>query len=143
MGGWLKDKIINFVKDKIPGPIRSALGIKSPSKVAALLGKQVPAGLAQGIDANAAMVAKAASNMADKAIVGMTSPLYDPSVAFSGGAGIGSAGGPGVSNSNTTQSVNIQKIVLGDESAVKEFFKQLNSDTIKLGMGLTPNQGAV
>jgi phage-related protein len=46
MGGWLKDKIVGFVKDKIPGPIKSALGIKSPSRVAAALGKQIPAGLA-------------------------------------------------------------------------------------------------
>lgn len=142
MGGWLKDKIIGFVKDKIPGPIKSALGIHSPSKVAAALGMQVPRGLAEGIDATSGLVSKAATNMANNAIVGMTSPLYDPSVAFGSANGVG-AGGPGVSNSNTTQSVNIQKIVLGDESAVKEFFKQLNQDTIKVGMGLTPNQGAL
>lgn len=141
MGGWLKDKIINFVKDKIPGPIKSALGIHSPSKVAALLGKQVPAGLAQGIDANSAIVAKAADNMANKAIADITSPLYSASMAFGGGAGIG-AGGAGVSNNTQNQSVNIQKIVLGDESAVKEFFRQLNRDTIYVDMGMTPNQGA-
>ena len=141
MGGWLKDKIINFVKDKIPGPIRSALGIHSSSKVAAMLGKQVPAGLAQGIDANSSMVAKAADDMANKAIVGMTSPLYSPSVAFGGVNGVG-AGGAGVSNNNQTQNVNIQKIVLADESAVKEFFRQLNRDTIYVDMGMTPNQGA-
>jgi len=142
MGGWLKDKIIGFVKDKIPGPIKSALGIHSPSKVAALLGRQVPAGLAQGIDANSAMVAKAASNMADKAIVGMTSPLYDPSVAFSGGYGVGAIGGAGVSNNTRNQTTNIEKVVLGDETAVKEFFRQLNRDTIYVDMGMTPNQGA-
>lgn len=141
MGGWLKDKIINFVKDKIPGPIRSALGIKSPSRVAAALGKQIPAGLAQGIDANSAMVAKAANSMADKAIVGMTSPLFNSSVAFGGGAGVG-GGAAGGNTSNTNQSVNIEKVVLGDESAVKEFFRQLNQDTINVGMGLTPKQGA-
>jgi hypothetical protein len=38
--------------------------------------------------------------------------------------------------------VNIQKVVLGDESAVKEFFRQLNRDTIYVDMGMTPNQGA-
>lgn len=142
MGGWLKDKIINFVKDKIPGPIRSALGIHSPSKVAAALGMQVPAGLAKGIDANSSMVAKAADDMANKAIVGMTSPLYSPSVAFGGVNGVG-AGASGVNNNTQTQNVNIQKVVLGDESAVKEFFRQLNRDTIYVDMGLTPNQGAI
>lgn len=141
MGGWLKDKIMGFVKDKIPGSIQSALGIKSPSRIAAALGKQVPAGLAQGIDANSDMVARAANSMADKAIVGMTTPLVDSSIAFGGINGVGS-GGAGSSNNTTNQSVNIQKIVLGDESAVKEFFRQLNRDTINVDMGMTPNQGA-
>lgn len=142
MGGWLKDKIIDFVKDKIPGPIKSALGIHSPSKVAAALGMQVPAGLAKGIDATSGMVSKAATDMANNAIVGMTSPLYDPTLAFGGINGIGS-GGQGGNISNTKQDVTIGQIVLSDQSAVKEFFKQLNQDTINVGMGLTPNQGAV
>lgn len=141
MGGWLKDKIINFVKDKIPGPIKKALGIDSPSKVAALLGAQVPRGLAQGIESTTGLVAKAADKMANKAIVGMTTPLVDPSIAltvsgYAAGAGVGG-------NTTTNQSVNIQKIVLGDESAVKEFFRQLNRDTIYVDMGMTPNQGAM
>lgn len=140
MGGWLKDKIIGFVKDKIPGPIKSALGIHSPSRVAAALGKQVPAGLAQGIDKNSDIVAKAATDMANQAIVGMTSPAVDASVAFGGGAGV--TGGIGAGSTTNNQSVNIQKVVLGDESAVKEFFRQLNRDTIYVDMGMTPNQGA-
>ena len=141
MGGWLKDKIVGFVKDKIPGPIKSALGINSPSKVAAALGMQVPRGLAAGIDSTADMVSKAATNMANNAIVGMTSPLYDPSVAFSGGSGV-LAGGGQVGNTTTDKSVHIEKVVLADESAVKEFFRQLNRDTIFVDMGMTPNQGA-
>lgn len=142
MGGWLKDKIISFVKDKIPGPIKKALGISSPSKVAAALGKQVPAGLAMGIDATSDMVAKAANSMADKAIVSMTDPLFSASTAFGGANGVG-AGGAGVNNSNTSNTTEIQNVYLGSEGAVKQFFKELNQDTIKLGMGLTPNQGAV
>jgi phage-related protein len=140
MGSWLKDKVVSFVKDKIPGPIKSALGIHSPSKVAALLGKQVPAGLAQGIVSNSSMVAKAAGDMADKAIAGMAVPLVNPSMAFGGVNAVGSAGG----NNNTTnnRSVNIQKVVLASEGAVKEFFNELNRDTIYLDMGMTPHQGA-
>ncbi len=141
MGGWLTGKIIGFVKDKIPGPIKSALGIHSPSKVAAGLGEQVPRGLAQGIEATSGLVGKAANDMANQAIVGIGSPLVDASLAFGGISGASTSSG--AANSNTTnQSVTIQKIVLGDESAVKEFFKQLNSDIISVGMGITPNQGA-
>jgi len=138
MGGRLKDKITGIAKDKIPGPIKSALGIHSPSRVAAQLGMQVPRGLAKGIEATSGLVGKAADNMANQAISSIATPLVDPSVAF------GASGGSlpyGLGNSTTNQSVSIQKIVLGDESAVKEFFKQLNQDTINVGMGMTPNQG--
>jgi len=140
MGGWLTSKIIQFVKDKIPGPIKKALGIASPSKVAAALGEQVPRGLAKGIDATSSLVSKAATSMADQAISGIASPLVSPSVAFGSNGAYGS-GGTG-NTTTTTQSVSIQKIVLGDESAVKAFFKELNQDTINVGMGMTPNQGA-
>jgi len=68
MANWLKDKIIKFVTDKIPGAIKGALGIHSPSKVADLLGRQVPRGLAQGIQKTSGLVSKAASSMADQAI---------------------------------------------------------------------------
>ena len=80
MGGWLKDKVISFVRDKIPGPIRDALGIHSPSRVAAALGKQVPAGLAQGIYKGTGMVEKAAINMANSAIATMAPSTLNPSL---------------------------------------------------------------
>lgn len=139
MGNWIKDKVVNFVKDKIPGPIKKALGISSPSKVAAALGVQVPAGLAQGIDKASGLVEKAAINMADSALAGITGPTINPSLAF--GTSVGALGS-GSGNSTTNQQVSINKIVLGDESAVKEFFRQLNQDTINVGMGITPAQGA-
>jgi len=141
MGGWLKDKVIGFIKDKIPGPIKSALGIHSPSRVAAMLGMQVPRGLAQGIDATSDLVAKSADSMANKAIASMTAPLVNPSLAFGGVNGVGANGGQG-GNTTTDKSVHIQKVVLADESAVKEFFRQINRDTIYVDMGMTPNQGA-
>lgn len=139
MGGWLKDKIVGFVKDKIPGPIRDALGIKSPSRVAAALGKQVPAGLAMGINKNGAVVSQAATNMANNAIASIGSPIVDAGVAF----GVTAAGGTtGVGGGNSTQNVNIANVNLGSDSAVREFFRLLNQDTINVGMGITPAQGA-
>lgn len=140
MGGWLVDKITGWVKNMIPGPIKKALGIHSPSRVAAGLGEQVPRGLAKGIEEKSGLVANAADDMANKAIVGMTAPLA-PSMSFGAVSGVTPSVGGG--NNTTNQSVSIQKIVLGDESAVKEFFRQLNQDTISVGMGITPNQGAM
>jgi hypothetical protein len=61
---WVKDKIIGLIKDIIPGPIKSILGISSPSKVAAELGRWVPLGLAQGIEGTSATVARASAQLA-------------------------------------------------------------------------------
>lgn len=83
MGSWLKDKIVGFVKDKIPGPIRDALGIHSPSRVAAALGVQVPRGLAEGIYKGTSAVEKAAVNMANSALATLTSPAMSPSMSGS------------------------------------------------------------
>lgn len=139
MGNWLKDKLISFVKDKIPGPVRKALGISSPSKVFAAIGREIPRGAAKGVDQTSGLVQKAVTNMADSAINGMISPVVSPSATFSANGALAGASG---NVSNTSQTVSIDKIVLGDQGAVKEFFKQLNQDTINVGMGLTPIQGA-
>jgi hypothetical protein len=61
---WIKDKIIGLIKDIIPGPIKSILGINSPSKVAAELGRWVPLGLAQGIEQTSGAVARASTQLA-------------------------------------------------------------------------------
>lgn len=141
MGGWLKDKITDFVKDKIPGPIKSALGIHSPSKVAAGLGREVPAGLAQGIDQNSAVVGQAASNMANDAIASMTGSDLSASMTANATVSGGIAGGASGGLSDNSRHYTIYPM-LGSADAVKEFFKQLNQDNINVSMGITPVQGA-
>lgn len=140
LGGWIKDKIIGFVKDKIPGPVKKVLGINSPSKLFESFGKNVDEGMALGINKHAGKVERSVNQMADQAIAGMAGTSINPTVGIRGSASLGgavaSAGG------NTTQTVSIQNVVLGDANAVKEFFKQLNQDTINVGLGLTPAQGA-
>lgn len=139
MGDWIKDKIISFVSDKIPGPVKKVLGISSPSKLFAEFGRNIDEGLVRGIDKHAGKVENAVNNMANSAIAGMVQPSINPTLAFgTTGASAGGAGG-GITN----QAVNINKIVLSDETAVKEFFRQLNQDTMNVGRGITPNQGAV
>lgn len=140
MGGWLKDKIIGFVADKIPGPVKKALGINSPSKLFAGFGKNIDQGLAQGVEKHAGMVERSVNNMANQAISGMVGSDLNTSVTATGllAGNMQAVGSQGESN----QTVTIGTVVLGDQSAVKEFFKQLNQDTMNVGMGLTPNQGA-
>lgn len=139
LGNWLKDNIINLVKDKIPGPVKKVLGINSPSKLFAGFGKNIDEGLAQGVSKHAGMVEKSVTNMAESAMSGVVKPAINPAVAFGTTGGFGPGSGP---TSNTNQTVSIGNVVLGDQSAVKEFFKQLNQDTINVGMGITPIQGA-
>lgn len=51
MGGWLKDTLIGWVDDVIPGPIADALGIGSPSKLMAdVVGRWIPPGVIEGAE---------------------------------------------------------------------------------------------
>lgn len=157
-GGWLVDtgrniingllngassllsKIGSMFLDIIPGwikePFKKALGIHSPSTVFAGFGDNITQGLINGVSSNADGVAGAVGTITDAAL----SPL---SSAINPGAGV-TTSVPGVGNSsaNSTQTVTIGTVVLQNADAAKEFFNQLNQDTINAGMGLTPNQGA-
>lgn len=65
--GWLKDKIGGFFGSLLPGWVKDMLGIRSPSKVFAALGKQIPAGLAVGIEGGLGSVSIASAKMATAA----------------------------------------------------------------------------
>ncbi|MFD9629796.1 phage tail tape measure protein [Streptomyces violascens] len=52
LGGWLKDKLLGWAKNVIPGPIAKALGINSPSRLMRdEIGRWIPPGIIEGIDA--------------------------------------------------------------------------------------------
>lgn len=138
LAGWVMDKIKGFGKQIMDG-IKGFFGIHSPSTVFAEIGMNLNKGLAKGLDSSAGLVTKSMNSMTDDALSAVVNPLVSSNVAFGGGAGVN--GGGNTSNS-TTQSVSIQTVALGDASAVQEFFKQLGQDTINVGMGMTPVQGA-
>ena len=65
--GSMIGAVVNKAKEianAIPGPIKNLLGIQSPSKVMAEVGKNVGEGLAQGMDNISPEVAKAAQDLA-------------------------------------------------------------------------------
>jgi phage-related minor tail protein len=65
MGGWLKDQIAGWARSTIPGPIASALGIASPSKVTAAQGRWIARGLIVGMTGSAKQVKAASTKLAD------------------------------------------------------------------------------
>lgn len=138
IGKWLTDKISGFFGGVVDN-IKKFFGIHSPSTLFAGIGVNLNKGLAKGIESSAPLVSKSMDNMANDALSAVTNPLISPQVAFGGGSGI--TGNANLQN-NTNQTVTIGTVALGDSSAVKEFFKQLNQDTINVGMGITPIQGA-
>jgi len=63
LAGWLKDKLLGFAKNIIPGPIARVLGISSPSKLMMGFGEEIARGLALGMERNAQQVAQAARSL--------------------------------------------------------------------------------
>lgn len=63
--GWLVGKVQSFIAATVPGPIRRALGINSPSKVVAALATSIPEGVAVGIARTQRQATDAARGLAD------------------------------------------------------------------------------
>lgn len=139
VANWVMDKIKGFGQSILDG-IKGFFGIHSPSTVFAEIGTNLNRGLANGLIDSTGLVTNAVDKVANEALLGMTDPTIGVNAALTGST-IGNLATNGISG-NTNQTVTIGSVVLGDQSAVKEFFKQLNQDTLNVGMGLTPIQGA-
>lgn len=68
MGSWIWNSVQSFVSNYITGPIRSALGIASPSKVAKELGGFFGQGLAIGLEDQQRRVQSAAGRLASATV---------------------------------------------------------------------------
>ncbi len=80
--GWLWNKVSSFASRYVTGAIKSALGIASPSKVAAQMGRYTTQGLADGMLADARRVEQAAEQIALSAIPDSRALLGTTGVAF-------------------------------------------------------------
>lgn len=92
---WFKDRVYNFFNAIMPQWVKDALGIRSPSKLFAELGKQLPAGMAAGIDSAAGLVESAAERLARSATIGAVPVGVSPVTPVGAGGGIfGAAAAP-------------------------------------------------
>jgi phage-related minor tail protein len=95
MGGWLWDKVYGFMTSAIPGPVKKALGIASPSKVGRMLGGYFGQGVGLGIDDERRGVEQAATRLAMSAVPSQGALASIPRQRTGAGAA-GAAGGPAV-----------------------------------------------
>jgi phage-related protein len=100
MAGRVVSAIKEFILDKVPGPIKRFLGISSPSRVMAEIGRNIGEGLVAGIDSSRDMVAAAmgrlvpvpATAVIRPAVAALAEGTFTATV--SGGRATG-GGGPG------------------------------------------------
>lgn len=118
MGGWLRDTLMGWARNLIPGPIARALGIASPSKVLAdEVGRWIPAGISMGITSNLDEV-KAAANLAADAAV------PPPSVTSAGAFRV-PAPRPLMAASAKGQQVNVVFDVQGADEDMKKMIRKM------------------
>jgi len=71
MGSWIKDRIRDFVGDRILGPFRNILGLNSPSRLFAEYGGYIIQGLANGISDGEKNVVSTICTMANEMMQGL------------------------------------------------------------------------
>ncbi|MFF4701244.1 phage tail tape measure protein [Streptomyces chattanoogensis] len=93
MGSWIKNKLVSWAKSMIPGPIASALGIASPSRLMRdKIGRFIPAGIVEGIKAGTPAVDRTMRNLVSLP----TAPQFAPATATPASAASGGSWGPAV-----------------------------------------------
>lgn len=91
--------LLSGLANGLPGPVKAALGINSPSKVFAdTVGAQIPAGIAAGITGNAGVI--------DGALAGLVGVGAAGAVAAGGLGALGAGGGGRIVTVNATFNVN-------------------------------------
>ncbi|MFF9660434.1 phage tail tape measure protein, partial [Streptomyces griseoluteus] len=94
MGGYLRSSLMSFAKSMIPGPIASALGIHSPSRVMRdQIGRWIPAGVVEGVEDGAPAVDAAMRNLVNVPTAGQAAAANTAALTGPGRSGGASASG--------------------------------------------------
>lgn len=125
---WIINKVWNFIKSVIPGPVLDALGIHSPSRVMAELGRYAVEGLAVGIESSTAAL---------RAMESYTNTLVG--IASGGSADISSAlsstvsGGSFAFTADNEQTIRLQVEVTSPDGSISSLTAQQIADLINGG----------
>lgn len=125
MAGWLWDQAVNWAKSLWHG-VESALGIKSPSTVAAQTGMHLVQGLALGIDTYAHQAESAALSMASRVASAMNGGAGSYSLGAASSVPIGAVGGG--------QVVNVQLTVQGHVWTTQDLVRTLQQELLRHGI---------
>jgi hypothetical protein len=94
MGGYLRSSLMSFAKSMIPGPIASALGIHSPSRVMRdQIGRWIPAGVVEGVEDGAPAVDAAMRNLVNVPTPGQAAAANTAAFTGPGRSGAASSSG--------------------------------------------------
>lgn len=118
---------------------KTVLGIASPSKEFAQLGKQIPAGVKQGIDAGKPQVDESLVNLVDPSLAASNMNVGNPALQGAGAAAAGQAGA--ISSTSTSTTNHFEFNISGSDSKqiaqdVEEMIRRLFSVTAQQ-MGAT------
>ncbi|MCF6467407.1 hypothetical protein FAF44_03120 [Nonomuraea sp. MG754425] len=91
-GNMIKSRIVGFLRSILPQPVLDFLGIHSPSKLFAKMGREVPAGLALGITQAGGLVQTAVQRMAGIVAGAGIPDMPTPGLPLPGGQ-VGALGG--------------------------------------------------
>lgn len=117
MGGWLRSTLMGWARDLIPGPIARALGIASPSRVmASQVGRWIPAGVVQGIEAGQPELARTMSTLVQ---------APPASAALSAGQQLAPAGAPLTRGGMAGGVVVVRLETSGADSAVRTLLQKI------------------
>jgi hypothetical protein len=91
MGSWLRETLIGWAKNLIPGPIAEALGIASPSRVLAdQVGRHIPTGVVAGIVQASPQLDAALRTLVRPELAAPSAPLTTGMAPLMGAAAAGS-----------------------------------------------------
>jgi phage-related protein len=117
MWQWFRDSIYNFFAGIMPQWVKDALGIASPSKLFAAIGKELPAGLAIGMDVGAPMVEAASKGLAAAAVDAFPLPAL---VGASPAGEFGGAFGAPVLTGTPRGGVTIENLIVTVQGVLDE-----------------------